>query len=216
MVSESESYNRYDLGPDKAKTVQLFKGETLLRSLSMGKAAPSLGHTFVTLSGDKKIYHAKGNFTTQFTTDSEHFIDKTVFSLIPSEVTGLSIKKGETLKTLTRAAASAAEGDTVWKDENGTVIHSDKVNQLIASASHLACDKWLPEKTDGATPGLSLILTTDRPYTLDLFGESPMQGSATGKGLSFALSMDTSTALSSGITDILSEPAPDRAMGATD
>ncbi|VFQ44916.1 DUF4340 domain-containing protein [Desulfoluna butyratoxydans] len=191
MVSEAESYNRYDLDPGTAKNVRLYKGETVLRDVTVGKAAPSMGHTFVTIEGDKKVYHAKGNFASQFTTDSNRFIDKTVFNLVASEVNALAVTMGETDLALTRATEPGEEGaapKTIWKDQNGNTLSAEKVDKLIASLCRLSCDTWLMEEKKDETPALSVVLTTDRPYTLKLFGDAPMHGTATDQRLGFTLS----------------------------
>ncbi|WP_300674334.1 DUF4340 domain-containing protein [Desulfoluna sp.] len=213
LVSESESYRRYDLSPDKAKTVQLFQGETLLRTVIMGKAAPSLGHTFVTLSGDKNIYHAKGNFTSQFTTDPEPFIDKSVFSFSPTDVTSLAIKQGDAVKTLTRTPAAAKDdgiSSAVWKDADGNTLESDQVDTVITAISHLVCATWLVNKPEETAPVLSLTLTTDRPHTLNLFGNAGGRGTATDKKFEFSLSESKGADIMHAVTSLMEMKVPEQ------
>ncbi|VVS91565.1 DUF4340 domain-containing protein [Desulfoluna spongiiphila] len=212
MVSEAESYSRYDLGPDTAKTILLYKGENLLRNVTVGKAAPSMGHTFVTIEGDKKVYHAKGNFTSQFTADPERFIDKTVFNLVPAEVTTLAVNMGDTSTTLSRATEPAeadAAPKAVWKDQDGVTLEAEKVDTLIASLSRLSCDTWMLEKKQDASPALTLTLTTDRPYTLELFGDAPMHGTATDRDLGFTLSETKGAEIISAVKALTEAPTPE-------
>lgn len=211
LVSETESYGRYDLSPDKATKASLFKGDTLLRNVSIGKAAPSRGHTFVTVGEDKNVYHAQGTFNGQFSTDPERFIDKRVFSFKTSDVGALTIAQGETPLTLIRSTESSDTGNapqTTWKDQSDNTLETDKVEKLISALSNLTCDAWLVEKPDGSAPALTLTITTDRPYTLDLFGDSPMQGSTSNKAFAFTLSNSSGATIMAAIKDLRGEAKP--------
>lgn len=205
MVSESASYNRYDLGPDKARTVRLFNGETLLREIAVGKAAPSLGHTFVTVEGDKKVYHAKGNFASQFTTDPARFIDTKVFSFTADEVTALSVTQGEkTMHVSPTSQPGTDEGkpETIWQDGTGASVDKTKVTNLLGTLTNLSCEKWLVKKEEG-TPRATLTVTTDRPHTLALFGDAPKTGTASDTPFAFVLSDATDARIMDALTALI-------------
>ncbi len=211
LVSETESYGRYDLSPDKATRAFLYKGDTLLRTVSIGKAAPSRGHTFVTVGDDKNVYHAQGSLSGQFSTDPERFIDKQVFSFKASDVGTLTIAQGETPLTLIRSTESSDASSvpqTTWKDQNDNTLEADKVDKLMSALSNLTCDTWLVNKPEGSAPALTLTITTDRPYTLDLFGDSPMQGSTRGKEFAFTLSDSGGATIMTAVKDLLGEKEP--------
>ncbi|NIS75020.1 MAG: DUF4340 domain-containing protein, partial [Deltaproteobacteria bacterium] len=59
LVSESKTYSRYHLGNDKKISVRAWAGNKLRREFEVGKAAPSLRHTFVKIAGDDRVYHAR-------------------------------------------------------------------------------------------------------------------------------------------------------------
>lgn len=210
LVSESESYSRYDLNPEAAQTVTLFNGDTKLRSLSIGKAAPSQGHTFVTVGDDKNVYHALGNLSGQFSTDPTRFIDKGVLSLNPAEVKTIAVTFNGASRTFARATEAAPEGGeakTVWKDDAGTTFDAAAVEGVIAPLTRLSCDTWLVEKPEATTPMLSLTLTTDGPHTLTFFGESPMKGSSSDKPLAFSLTATTDAAIRTAVDTLMGAPA---------
>ncbi|BCS95430.1 hypothetical protein DSLASN_10620 [Desulfoluna limicola] len=214
LVSETESYGRYDLSPDKATRASLFKGDTLLRTVSIGKAAPSRGHTFVTVGDDKNVYHAQGNVNGQFSTDPERFIDKRVFSFNASDVASLTITQGETPLTLTRATETADTSSapkTAWKDEDGTPLDSETVDTITTALSNLTCDSWLTETPNGTPLALTLTITTDRPYTLNLFGDPPTQGSTPDKELAFTLSDSSSKTIMAAVKSLLGKDDPGQA-----
>ena len=68
LVSESKSYDRYDLSDEKKLSIKAWEGETLKRDFYAGKVSPSSRHTFITLAGD--------NFSTEIFAD---FFNDTVF-----------------------------------------------------------------------------------------------------------------------------------------
>ena len=66
MASASENYAVYGLQEGECVQVTAFKGEDLLLSIGIGKAAPSYRHTFVKLTDDNRVYHAEKNLRSFF------------------------------------------------------------------------------------------------------------------------------------------------------
>ena len=208
LVSETESYNRYGL--DQAKTLTLFQGQTPLRVFTVGKTAPSRRHTFVTVGTDKNVYQAQGDLSTLFSTKAEDYIDKTIFSFTTANVTSLTITQREKSIVLTRAAQPANDvGDpSPWKNVFGNTVEKKEIDPLLATLGALNCDTWQEKKTEGASPSLVFIITTDRPYTLSLFEGVPMTGAATDKNFAFSLSEATGNTLAQNAETLLTHPQP--------
>ena len=114
LVSESKNYDRYELTPKTRINVQAFgDGGTRLRAFDIGKAAPTFQHTFVTLDGDPKIYHARGQLRNTFEQSVEALRDKSIFDIDKESIASLTIQKqGKQLAaskvTPPKAEASAA------------------------------------------------------------------------------------------------------------
>jgi hypothetical protein len=106
LVSESGNYERYDLTDDKKIHVQAFAEGSQKREFDIGRAAPTFQHTFVKLSGDPNVYHAKGSLNNTFNYDTDGLRDKTVLSFDMQSINELEIQKdGQTLRISRKAVA---------------------------------------------------------------------------------------------------------------
>ena len=214
LVSESKSYGRYNLDDSKGKKVSLFQGETLLRSFSVGKAAPSSQHTFVVVGDDTNVYHARGNLSNQFVTIADRYIDKKVFDMELQEINGISVTLDGKTVAAKRSTQQTGEGDaattqTTWVDETGAPLGKSKVDNLVATLSTLTCDSWLAP-TGQSTPEEAIItIVTDRPHTLTLFEATENEegeeqtAKASDKSFSFKLSTATWNNLKNGMDAML-------------
>ena len=61
LVSESKSYNRYELDDQNKIQIKAWQGETLKRDFLVGKTASGSRHTFVRLARDDRVYQAQEN-----------------------------------------------------------------------------------------------------------------------------------------------------------
>ena len=93
LVSESKSYSRYDLEPDKAIHVKAWAGEELKRDIQIGKPAPTFQHTFVRVGDAPEVYHAQQNLKTAFDQTADKLRDKTVLAFSLEEVKEIAITK---------------------------------------------------------------------------------------------------------------------------
>ncbi|MBW2251827.1 MAG: DUF4340 domain-containing protein [Deltaproteobacteria bacterium] len=78
LVSESKSYNRYNLDDDNKITVKAFDKDKLKLEFDIGKAASSFRHTFVKIAGDERVFHARGSFMGKFDKTVDDLRDKTL------------------------------------------------------------------------------------------------------------------------------------------
>jgi hypothetical protein len=92
MVSEAESYPRYELDSENRISIQAGSDGNTLRTFDIGKSAPSNRHTFIKLPKDKRVYHARENFRSKFNLTKDDLRDKTVLSVEKSEIQQVEIK----------------------------------------------------------------------------------------------------------------------------
>ncbi len=183
LVSESGSYERYSLGEADRIAVKAYAGTELERSFEMGKAAPTHRHTFVTLPGDNRVFHAKGSFRSDFEHAAADLRNRQVLSFPKDEITGIRISTQgkETILTRTEIEPAKEEGESgnkddasprriVWKDAAGVEADKPEVDALLSGLSNLDCEGYLEDlsREQAGDPELTITLTGARDYTLSL------------------------------------------------
>jgi cell division septation protein DedD len=91
MVSESDNYNRYGLDDPKKINILALAGDKPVRSFDVGKAAPSNQQTFIKLTDDKRVYHARENFKTKFDVTTDALRDLTVMAFDKTQIQQIEI-----------------------------------------------------------------------------------------------------------------------------
>lgn len=183
-VSESSQYARYGLNDDQRIKVQMYKDEQLRREFDIGRAAPSVQHTFVLVAGDTNVYHAKGRLNSTFEVTLDHLRDKTVLSFDKTTIDSLQIKKGDRDRTLYKTeivdetkkaeaqGATAPDKQTLWQGEDGGPSSQTAIDALLKSISDLKCDAYMPDdaKANLTDAVWTLTLKSDNTaHTLSLF-----------------------------------------------
>ena len=190
LISESKNYDRYDLTDDRKIAVKAWASDGLKREFDLGKAAPSFKHTFVTVAGDHRVYHARESFRTTFDETLDGLRDKTVLDFEIKDIREIHAAGNGGRQVFRRmdppAATSAPDasgkaGDTksadagdlqpVWQRENGEPIDAADVNRLLTTLAGLECDRYIYDrpKEDLKNPIYTLLLKGTRDYTLTLF-----------------------------------------------
>ncbi len=184
LVSEAKDYYRYELGNDQKITVKAWIGDKLSRSFDVGKPAPSYRHTFVKLPEDSNVYHARGNFRSNFDQTVEGLRDKSVLSFDKKEIRQLTIGKAEKMLVLERKEVpvepgsgqgadkkTASRKETVWVNPEGKKGDGSKVNSLLDSLSRLKCKKYIEDrkKEDFKDPVYTVRLKGAHEYSLSIF-----------------------------------------------
>ncbi len=194
LVSESKSYSRYDLEPDKAIRVKAWAGEALKRDIQIGKPAPTFQHTFVRVGDAPEVYHAQQNLKTAFDQTADKLRDKTVLAFSLEEVKEIAITK-EGKQTVIRKSETApppaapappapAEGappvdaavkpaEVQWLTDQGMADLS-KINRLLSTLSRLSCESYLEGKSisDLSNPIASIVIKGKKDYTLTLYAKT--------------------------------------------
>ena len=194
LVSESASYVRYDLSPDKKITVKAWAGNRLERELDIGKVANTFRHTFVKLPGDESVYHAEGNFRPKFDVSLDDIRDKQVLIFDENEMAEVLVQAGDqTLalakKEITEEPSDSTAGEdtetadeqgakpeikTVWQAPDGEEIDKDVVDRLLSALSDLKCSGYLDDSKKGDLKNSTHSVTLKgegKEYIVSLFEE---------------------------------------------
>lgn len=197
LVSESGSLERYSLGEADRITVRAYAGTEPIRSFDLGKDAPTHQHTFVSLPGDNRVFHAKGSFRRDFELTAADLRDRQVLSFSKDEITGIRIgsQGRETVLTRTESEPSSMEDQSddkggaspkrvVWMDASGVEADKPEVDALLSGLSNLDCQEYIQDlaKEQAGNPELTITLTGARDYTLSFHpardGKTPATSSA--------------------------------------
>ncbi len=194
LVSESKSWSRYDLEPDKAIRVKAWAGEDLKRDIQIGKTAPTFQHTFVRVGDAPEVYHAQQNLKTAFDQTADKLRDKTVLAFSLDEVKEIAItregkqaviRKSESSPPPAAPSPAPAEGaspadavakpaEVQWMTDQGKLADPSKINRLLSTLSRLSCESYLDGKSmsDLSDPFVSIVIKGKKDYTLTLYAKT--------------------------------------------
>ena len=178
MVSESKNYDRYDLSDDKKITIKAWADNSLKRDFEVGKPASSYRHTFVKLSDDYRVYHARKNFRNGFDQTVENLRDKTVLLFDKTKIQKIQLTKemqsvvftrkqtpleGSDTKEVAVKDREVEKTDTIWVNDNGKMCDKSVIDRLLVTLSNLSCNKYINDRKKDAF--------TNPVYTIELAGE---------------------------------------------
>lgn len=186
LVSEAGAYARYDLTEEKKITVKAWAGDSLVRSLDIGKAADTYRHTFVRISENTNVYHAQDNFRRTFDQTADALRDKTALSFNASDIQEIQISSGndtiilglqevpveeETASIETEEEPKSEKTENVWLADDGKAVETDTVERLLSQLAHLTCNGYLDDrrKEDLESPVHAVVLKGDETYSLSVF-----------------------------------------------
>jgi len=183
LVSESKSYNRYDLDDKHKITVKAFDKDQLKLELDIGKAASSFRHTFVKIAGDDRVFHANGSFRGKFDKTVGDLRDKTVLAFKIDEIGEINIAKGRDKMVFSRiqipnktkepeTSSSKAEPlKIIWQNAAGKKGVNSKINRLLTTLSDFNCEKYVSgrSKDEFSDPIYTLLLKGSKEYKLSIF-----------------------------------------------
>jgi len=189
LVSESGSYQRYDLHPDKKITVTVWKNGSSIQSFAIGKTAPSFRHTFVSIQGDDNVYHAMGNFRNDFNKTVAELRDKMVLIFNTNDIQEVTVTtEGKTthfkknqVPVEVEVSEEAAEADSapapqfevVWETEDGRKGDKKKIDRFLQELSRLSCDSYVDDakKADYTEAIYTVRLKGIETDTLSIFAK---------------------------------------------
>ena len=148
--------------------------DEVVRSLVIGKPAPSHNHTFICLD-DKNpvVYQANGNFQSQFDKEAALFRDKKVLEFDPDKTKKITLEKQGTTVTFVKTsipekqppeksnqeksnqekddtpkpqtAENTAPREAVWTTQDGSSADQKTVSELLSSLSTLECQAFMDD-----------------------------------------------------------------------
>jgi len=187
LVSQTQNYARYNLDDSHQIRVTAYQDGKVVRAFSIGKAAETLRHTHVLLSGDPNVYHARGNFRNDFDQTVESLRDKSVLAFKSDAVTEFTIETDGQSYTLKKVSAPQAPEDgeapsktgptdgaapeTTWQRVDGTIVNKQAVEGLLGDLSGLKCRTYLTgqSKADFSNPTYRIRIQSGETSTLEIF-----------------------------------------------
>ncbi len=186
MVSESENYDRYELGSNKALNVKAFAGDKPVREFVVGKAASTYRHTYVKLSKDHKVYLASGAFRKDFDMAAKEMRDKKVMDFKKDAVTSIAFKEKDSMLSFSKIeekSPAAKDGQkqaaqetkvVSWQFSIGRKGDKKAIEEVIGELSNLKCDSYVPQKpkADLMNPVYTVTVMTDKTHTINFYGQN--------------------------------------------
>lgn len=186
LVSESQSYVRYDLDEQNRIQVKAWNGERLVRDIEVGKTAPSFRHTFVKPAHDKNVYHARDSFRDRFDITVADVRDKKALVFQPEDARELRISRDKQTVDFTRSQkpaeepaadqASPSEDSSVkplWLSSDGHKADQAKLDRLISTLSNLRCESYVEGRTkeEFTEPIYAVQLKGNEEHSLSIFAK---------------------------------------------
>jgi L-fucose mutarotase/ribose pyranase (RbsD/FucU family) len=157
LVSENKDFSRYELDDETGIRVVAKGNGSVLRSVDVGKTAPTYNHTFVKLAEDPKVYEAKGDFKPHFEKTVDQLRDKVVLPLKIETVDKMQLTKNQVTKSVhlkqvepSKKGEKQKEGETTvsttpekkWEEQSGEAVDKDTMGNLLDTIKALKCTEY--------------------------------------------------------------------------
>jgi hypothetical protein len=181
LVSESKSYDRYQLDDNNKVILKAFSGNEIRRELSFGKTAPTNSHTYIRLPGDNKVYLASGDLPRLFLATVAELRDMLVLDFASELITSIEILEAGKSTVLTKeelpqdkSQKGPAKGSLrlyIWKNGKGEIVDKAIIDPFLSGLSRLYCEKYLDDamKATLVNPVIILRLKGAKESTLSIF-----------------------------------------------
>lgn len=144
---------RYEIDKANAIVVKAYKGNELVRTLTIGKASSTGSQSYLTLDGKKDIYLVSGTLRDTFKKDVAALRSKVVYAVDTSDLTAVSESMGSTVLSIVKSGDPAA-----WTATGGAAnVDAEKAASWAASLAVLNADSWLDD--DFVLPPVSESVT---------------------------------------------------------
>ena len=144
---------RYEIDKTNAIVVKAYKGNELVRTLTIGKASSTGSQSYLTLDGKKDIYLVSGTLRDTFKKDVAALRSKSVYAVDTSDLTAVSESMGSTVLSIVKSGDPAA-----WTATGSTAgVDAEKAASWAASLTRLNADSWLDD--DFVLPPVSESVT---------------------------------------------------------
>lgn len=211
LVSEAQSYARYELDADRRIDVKIFTDSQLIRQVAIGKAASTFRHTHVLVDDDQKVYHAGGSFRWEFDKSIDDLRDKTVLAFDRGAITRISIQADAQEQVIEKTAGTDSGAapdvpptdknqadaipDVKWVTAEGQTVENASVDELLEALSPLKCKAFIDENQNASLgdPQYRIELTGAATHRLEIFSAQPdtpndFPGTSSDSAYAFVLS----------------------------
>ena len=144
---------RYEIDKANAIVVKAYKGNELVRTLTIGKTSSTGSQSYLTLDGKKDICLVSGTLRDTFKKDVAALRSKVVYAVDTSDLTAVSESMGSTVLSIVKSGDPAA-----WVAAGGAAnVDAEKAASWAASLTRLNADSWLDD--DFVLPPVSESVT---------------------------------------------------------
>ena len=180
MVSQSKNYAMYGLADDHRIIVKAYKGEDVIREFNVGKPASTYKHTYVSISGDDRVFHAIGAIRNFFERELDDMRDKTILRFDQNEISRIVVNWKKESLTFTKKveqpevkpdAQEQPKAEISWVSQDGKMAKMDVIDTLLRNGSFLKCAKYEYEKKkeDLGEPVFSILFKGAEDYTVSIY-----------------------------------------------
>lgn len=172
LISTSKNYERYHLDNKNGIKITLFSaGDKPLRTLVVGKTAPTYSNSYALIDNDPNIYLTDKNLKYDLDVDLDTLRDKKVFFFTPDKIKKIVLTKG--IKKLSLQKKTNAT-QIRWSTAEGQPADHEKIKDLIDQCQELRCVSFLDKKKKTwktADYGVHLKLVNGQSRQLLIFVE---------------------------------------------
>ena len=143
-VSRSGDDARYDLSDDAKMTVTAKKGETVLRTLSVGKAAATGQQTYMRIDGGKETLLVSGDFRRLFGKQEGDLRDKNIFGFKAGDFSAIGVSGTQNYRIVKSGDAGEWSVATP-KEQLATQLDKAKVEAWLTGIGTLKADSFADE-----------------------------------------------------------------------
>ena len=168
--AESDAVDeRYEIDKANAIVVKAYKGNELVRTLTIGKASSTGSQSYVTLDDKKDIYLVSGTLHDTFKKDVAALRSKSVYTVDSSDLTAVSESMGSTVLSIVKSGDPAA-----WTATGGAAnVDAEKAASWAASLATLNADSWLDDDfvLPAASESVTVITAGGNAITVSVYKE---------------------------------------------
>ena len=160
---------RYEIDKTNAIVVKAYKGNELVRTLTIGKASSTGSQSYLTLDGKKDIYLVSGTLRDTFKKDVAALRSKSVYAVDTSDLTAVSESMGSTVLSIVKSGDPAA-----WVAAGGAAnVDAEKAASWAASLTRLNADSWLDYDfvLPPASESVTVITAGGKAITVSVYKE---------------------------------------------
>ena len=187
LVSEHAAYSRFELDPDSALRVTAYRGDTVLRTIEIGKEARTYQHSYVKLEGDRRVYQAEGNLSNYFPVVGDVLRDKVVLTVDVDTVGEIVARSpGEEL-VLRKRPSLQEDAAPEWMTAAGAAWDTATVAQSLQRLANLSTFRFAEGPPAAGSEVLELTLKTEvgEEHTLQVFARQGNSYPATSSGTEY-------------------------------